>query len=224
MPYHGMSNNSVEQYNLSLGLGGNIRSRFIFDVKAGFRSYEAMPFDVVYLNSYGGTMSEMLSALAYLNGTAAYANLKFKWESRNLSVDSRFDIEKTMFKKSEKDAYFYFEPSRVSGFVNATYNWKKRIFAGVSAEFASRRDGRTLTKNFESETVGGETGWKLKSIMVNDSSIPAWVNLGVHAEFAFSRKMSFWVRGENLLDMNIQRVPLYTDGGIGFTAGICLNL
>lgn len=224
MPYHGMSNNSVEQYNLALGLGGNIRSRFIFDVKAGFRSYEAMPFDVVYLNSYGETMSEMLSALAYLNGTAAYANLKFKWESRNLSIDSRFDIEKTMFKKSEKDAYFYFEPSKFSGFVNATYNWKKRIFAGVSAEFASKRDGRTLTKNFESETVGGETGWKLKSIMVNDSSIPAWVNLGVHAEFAFSRKMSFWVRGENLLDMNIQRVPLYTDGGIGFTAGICLNL
>lgn len=109
-------------------------------------------------------------------------------------------------------------------FVNATYNWKKRIFAGVSAEFASKRDGRTLTKNFESETVGGETGWKVKSIMVNDSGIPAWVNLGVHAEFAFSHKMSFWVRGENLLDMNIQRVPLYTDGGIGFTAGICLNL
>ena len=50
------------------------------------------------------------------------------------------------------------------------------------------------------------------------------MNLGVYAEFAFTRKLSFWLRGDNLLNADIQRVPLYTEGGIGATVGICLNL
>jgi hypothetical protein len=33
-----------------------------------------------------------------------------------------------------------------------------------------------------------------------------------------------WARGGNLLNMTIQRTPLYAQGGISFTVGICLNL
>ena len=54
--------------------------------------------------------------------------------------------------------------------------------------------------------------------------VPGWLNLGLHAEYAFNNKLSFWLRGENLLNMKIQRYGMYMDGGVGFTAGICLNL
>ena len=108
------------------------------------------------------------------------------------------------FKNADAKA---FEPARYSGGIDATYNWRRRLFFGASVEFASRRAGKI-------ELPAG----------LSNAYVPAWVDLGVHAEYAFTRKLSFWVRGENLLDMNIQRTVLYTTGGIGFTAGICLNL
>ena len=55
-------------------------------------------------------------------------------------------------------------------------------------------------------------------------SIPAYADLGLSFEYALSRKLSLWARGGNLLNMTIQRTPLYAEGGINFTAGICLNL
>ena len=54
--------------------------------------------------------------------------------------------------------------------------------------------------------------------------IPLYVNLGVEAEYAVTKKFSVWLRGDNLLNMNVQRFPCYNAGGIGFTAGIILNL
>ena len=54
--------------------------------------------------------------------------------------------------------------------------------------------------------------------------IPLYVNLGVEAEFALTRKFSLWLRGDNLLNMNVQRFPCYSSGGIGATAGIIVNL
>ena len=57
-----------------------------------------------------------------------------------------------------------------------------------------------------------------------DSVIPGYADLGVNFEWVTSRKLSLWARGGNLLNMTIQRTPLYAQGGISFTVGICLNL
>ena len=54
--------------------------------------------------------------------------------------------------------------------------------------------------------------------------IPLYVNLGVEAEFALTKKFSLWLRGDNLLNMNVQRFPCHNAGGIGVTAGIIVNL
>ncbi len=192
-----MSNNSVEQYNLALGFNGNIASRFRYDVKIGYRSFEAMPMGSISAKSdMQGNV--YIPNLAFVDGTAVYSDIILQWKSRNFALDSWFSINASDMNDSE---FIFFEPARYSGGIDAEYNWEKRIYFGVSVEFASHR------KDYHS--VYG---------------IPAWTDLGCHAEYVFSRKLSFWVRGENLLNMNIQKAPLYTTGGIGFTTGICLNL
>ena len=200
-----MSNNSVERYNLALGFSGNIASRFRYDVKVGYRSFESMPMDYV-LDALISAGKHQITGygIAYEDGTAVYSDLKMQWESKDFALDSWFRINAVDFKNADAKA---FEPARYSGGIDATYNWRRRLFFGASVEFASRRAGKI-------ELPAG----------LSNAYVPAWVDLGVHAEYAFTRKLSFWVRGENLLDMNIQRTVLYTTGGIGFTAGICLNL
>ena len=54
--------------------------------------------------------------------------------------------------------------------------------------------------------------------------VPAFADLGISLEYAFTRKFSLWIKGGNMLDMTIQYTPLYSESGIYFTAGICLNL
>ena len=56
-----------------------------------------------------------------------------------------------------------------------------------------------------------------------EAKIPGYADLGINFEYAFNRRISLWARGGNLLNMTIQRSPLFAEGGINFTAGICLN-
>ena len=86
-------------------------------------------------------------------------------------------------------------PAALTGDVAVEYNWNRRIFAGVDCEFASKRN-----------VVAG------------------YADLGLNLEFAATRSLAFWFRGGNLLNMAIQRNPLYAEKGINFTLGICLNL
>ena len=53
--------------------------------------------------------------------------------------------------------------------------------------------------------------------------VPGYADLGVSAEYAMNKKIAFWLRGGNLLNMEIQRDILYAEKGISFTAGICLT-
>ena len=91
-------------------------------------------------------------------------------------------------------------PASFSGDISALYTWNKRINAGVDCNFAASR--------------ASQAGFK----------VPGYADLGVYAEYVLNRNLSFWLRGGNLLNMEIQRNLLYAEKGINFTAGICLNL
>ena len=93
-----------------------------------------------------------------------------------------------------------FAPASFTADAEVVYNWRKRLFAGVDCIFASsRRNGEGVT-------------------------IPYYADLGVYAEYAMNGKLSFWLRGGNLLNMEIQRNLLFAEKGINITGGICLNL
>ena len=90
--------------------------------------------------------------------------------------------------------------SAVEGDVAFAYDWNSRINAGVDCNFATARSSAA--------------GFR----------VPGYADLGVYGEYALNRKISFWLRGGNLLNMEIQRNLLFAEKGINFTAGICLNL
>lgn len=89
-------------------------------------------------------------------------------------------------------------PSALSGEASFSYNWKKRVFVGADCGWATGRGNSTY-------------------------DVPGYADLGVYAEYVATRKMAFWLRGGNLLDMKIQRNLLFAEKGISFTLGIKLN-
>ena len=91
-------------------------------------------------------------------------------------------------------------PALLKGDMAAEYSWMKRLDAGLDCEFSLSR--------------ASSAGFV----------VPGYADLGIFAEYAMNRKLSFWLRGGNLLNMEIQRNLLYAEKGINFTAGICLTL
>ena len=214
-PYYGRShspllNNTSEKFNVGGGFNGNIAGRFLYDVKLGYARYGSAAVDALQLVYADTELLTVLPGIDYRDYGAFYTDLRFGWESRSVSVDSRFRIISTDIDKDEARC---FEPAFFSGDLRARYNYRRRIFAGITADFASRRRGHAVTSN----TLG--------SLMTSHLAyIPLYVNLGVEAEFALTKKFSLWLRGDNLLNMNVQRFPCHNAGGIGVTAGIIVNL
>ncbi|MBQ9172121.1 MAG: hypothetical protein IJ161_00130 [Bacteroidales bacterium] len=157
-----------------------------------------------YSRVRNGLLDAMLSdesGVTYQKYNLIFGDLRFAYDGKPVLVDGGLDVNVTDIYKKERTA---FEPAKFSGDLRVRYNYRDRIIGGIFAEGASARRGHDMG------------GYELK--------IPGFVNLGLQAEFAFSRKISFWAEAGNLLNMNIQRHPMYSDPGLSLIGGIILNL
>ncbi len=199
----GLMDVTVERVSVALGLEGRLGSNFSYDLRGGYACYANELFDAVSV-----VMDDETSALQYLPGFgySAYQKLfaqmdwllSFDW----LQFDGALQYKHVW---GMKNAEGLFAPSAFTGDVNCEFNFNKRIFVGVDCDFATARKG-TIT-GYSSNVV-----------------IPGYADLGVNLEYAVSRAFSVWARGGNLLNMTIQRNPLFAEKGVSATVGICLNL
>ena len=191
--------NTVERISLSAGMKGNIASRFSYSLEAGYRNFGNAP--TASLSLAGG---RLLPGLGYSAFQMFYAALDCSWVSQDVEISGWLRYRTTDI--AERNP-FLFAPSAFTGYADFTYNWKKRIFAGVGCGFSAARHAAGAFPEFP-----------------EGITVPGYADLGVYFEYAFTRKFSLWLKGGNLLDMTIQRTPLFAESGISFTAGICLNL
>lgn len=201
-----MLDNTKEKINFSAGVKGNLAARFQYDLKAGYAVVGKGMFDKVVRNANvnGGTVRLYCPEVIFEDYKSFYSQFLFAWKSRNVNVDGDVHYQTTEFDHPEDNM---FKPSELTGDLRVLYNWNNRISAGVNCSFSSSRKGYI------------ENG-----LTVVPATIPAYTDLGLYAEYQFSRKMSFWMYGGNLLNQNIQLHPFEPNTGIYFTAGICLNL
>jgi len=219
-----VSMNTIERFNARLGFRGNIASVFRYDISGGYASYDGYRHSVVgydpstlasslYLGTRPMLMIGTGTFYGYDAASVAYAELKAALDLGSFLMDGSLTYTHTdLLKKGVAG----FSLSPLVGNISVSYNWKDRIMAGVHADGAVRRQGVWgYSVDYDPDIV---------SIWTEHATIPGFVNLGFDASYAFNRKLSFWLKGDNLLCQTIQRTPLYAEKGIKFTAGICLNL
>lgn len=206
-----LMDNTVERVRAALGLEGRIGGRFSYDLSGGFASYKSAVLDAVsvYANPAAVNESEKniyLPGIGYAPYQKLFAQADFCWKTDRIRTDGVF-VYNYVF--GLDNAAGLFAPAAFSGDVAFEYNWSRRIFAGIDCAFATARTG----------SVGSLSGTVLR-----EAVIPGYADLGLSLEVAVSRWLSVWLRGGNLLNMTVQRNPLYAERGISVTAGICLNL
>jgi hypothetical protein len=190
---------TAERFRATAGFDGRIGSAFSYNVFGGYTDYASGLLDAVALVSDNGD-GHYVAGVGYAAYSAAYAGVNLLFRNDRVTASRNFVYSDYKGSAFAADSYCL-KPSAFKGDVAVEYNYNRRILAGVDCRFAS---ARTLA----------------------DSSyeMPAYADLGIELQYVTSRRLSFWLRGGNLLGMTIQRNPLYAEKGVYFTAGICLNL
>ena len=214
-PLYAMSDNSfientVETINISLGINGNIATKFKYILKGGFVNFANAPVYALSARRTGDLQPniDLYPLLNYSSYEMTFADLAFKWNSQDLDLVGEFTYKNTDLLNSSKSVGF--APSAFTTSLSATYNWSKRIYLGLDCDYSSSRKGRVYTD-------------------VADASFPIYelpyfVDLGLRAEYMYNNSISFWLRGSNLLNMPIIYNPAIVENGINFTIGFCYNL
>ena len=187
---------SLVRVGPEFGLEGKITDFFSYDLKGGYSLEAASPVSALVLN--GGTYAP---ALGYADMQTWYAGFDWKLSLKSFRFDGGLKYTHLLSMQQAPENVYFVRPSEWTANASAVYNWNKRLYAGIDCVAAS----------------SGKTG----DIAVY---VPYYVDLGAFVEYAVNKKFSVWLRGGNLLDMEIQRNLLYAEKGINFTAGLCLNL
>ena len=188
----------VEHVNVAAGARGNIGRRFRYDTKIGYAVYSNAVLWGFYSNPnlYGGGWHP---AVYRHNYGLFYADFAGGWTSEHVDVDAHLRYQSS----SLKAGYMVFAPAAFVAQAKVLYNWAERIKLGVDLDASTDR-----LSQWEGEEDGPVFG------------LPGYADLGLYAEYGFTRKFAVWVRGGNLLNMEVQRTPFHAERGIYFTAGL----
>ena len=125
-----------------------------------------------------------------------YVKANAGWKSETIDVDTNIYYGYTPI--PDLKGQVLFAPAPFKAQAHAFYIWGGRIKGGVTADIRSRLPGPVV--------------------------VPGYVDLGLQASLQMTRKLGFWLKGGNLLNQTIQRVPFYAEKGIYFTIGATLSL
>ena len=191
----------VEHVNVAAGARGNIGRRLHYDTKIGYALYSnAVLWGFGVINNLGrdGYTPIWHPAICRENYGLFYADFAGGWKSEHLDIDTHLRYQYSSLKG---DNYMVFAPAAFVAQAKIMYNWGDRIKVGVDLDASTDR----LAQDEEGVPVFG---------------LPGYADLGLYAEYGFTRKFAIWVRGGNLLNMEVQRTPFHAERGIYFTAGL----
>ncbi|MCR5003310.1 MAG: TonB-dependent receptor [Bacteroidales bacterium] len=179
------------------GLKGNFSSKFTYDLRFGFRDVDGGLFETLYYRN-----DVMLPGIVYASYKQIFGEVNLGWKSEKWLADASLAFRNNFM---DDKGIELFEPAKMSGNISAMYLFHARAKAGVTAEFAAKRT-RFFTR------------------AAQELEVPGYLDLGLYGEYQYNRKLSFWAKGFNLLNADIQRNVGYVEGGIGFTVGAIFSL
>lgn len=204
---------TVNTFDAGIGISGRVRSIFQYGAEAGYaRYYNAPMVGIGILYSIPSDESSSVSehftpVVNMMNYNLLYAGLNGVLGTDRVDASARVRLQKSLKPEMEKGVFAVTLPV-ISGSADFVYNWNRRVFAGLSAEWASSREGEDLYSSYGN---------------FNDCHVPGWIDLGVTAEFRMNNHFSIWAEGRNLLNQTVMRNFMIAEKGPYATAGICLN-
>lgn len=208
---------SSESVNFRAGLKGNAGARLQFNLSSGYVICKNGLLDAITnINTWNPLYC---ASYAYRDYDLFDVSASMLWKSPRMDVDA---YAKYQMLTIAADARGYVAPAPVLAGLSATYNWNRRVFAGVSVGVAGARKGYVTSRYYDlSESALGEAG---ESVTDNEITVPGYVDLGVNFRYVINPKWSIWAKGGNLLNDAVQQYFMHCERGANFTLGFCWNI
>jgi hypothetical protein len=195
---------TVNAFDAGIGVSGQVRHLLQFGADAGFARYLNAPLlGIVTLANVQYPIGVMIDYdLLYLEANGSLS-------SDRVDAAANLRVQKSNLKPETKVVHYAVTLPVFTGGADFVYNWNRRVFAGLTAEWATSRKGESIYSAYGP---------------AYDCVVPGWIDLGVTAEFRINSRFSVWAEGRNLLNQTVMRNFMIAEKGPYFTAGICLNL
>lgn len=209
----GLSDASVNSFDASIGLSGRIGHRLQYKLDGGFARMFNAPMQ-------GLGSADFLNPFSFWYDMAdydlLYGDISASWLSDRLEVSTDMRLQKAEFHTLGYPASL----PAFSGTGLIRYNWNKRVYAAVSAEWATKRHIDGLIADFGPEALHSQDFAAGSA----EYHIPGWVDLGVSLEYKTGSRLSVWAKGGNLLNQMVLRDLVVAERGPYFSVGISVTL
>lgn len=168
---------------------------------AGRFSYDAKVGYQWMDNAFGWSyFSDLTPTMVYVSPLKTfYVDVVAGWKSSSWDISANVHYGNTPMPRLKTEVEKnVFAPAPFLARGHVLYTWNGRIKGGATIEARSAMKGK--------------------------NPVPAYQDLGLVAEYAFSRNITFWLKGGNLLGQSIQRIPFHAEGGIYAVAGLRMVL
>lgn len=187
------------------GLRGQIRNKFSYNIYAKYAVHKGL---LQYIGMPSVPNPDSRLTAVYSNHREFSAGAVLKWESRSFCAAT--SVEYSDYTKSRKgtlgDGFRAIGYAPFKWDVDAAWNYRERIWIGITSNF------RSATPSWNATFFDKEIDFK------------AYLNLGINARYSINRNLSVYLKGENLLNSQIQHYPQYLEKGLSFTAGVLVKL
>lgn len=207
-----LSRATVNDFDASLGLSGRISHRLQFKLDGGYARVFNSP-----MQGLGDLTRESPFRYGYdmADYDMIYGDLGASWVSDRLEITSDMRFQKTDLQNTGRVA----TPAPFSGHALVRYNWNKRVYAGVSAEWATSRSFRGAEKPLNNDGQMPDDSF----IQHYSCLIPGWVDLGISTEYRINSRLGVWAKGSNLLNHMVMRNLMVAERGLSFTVGASMS-
>ena len=191
-------------YDAEMGIAGRVGAKLQYKVGLGYRSVK----------------NELAESVQCFTGSYIAFPQMLRVNYNLLHFDAQMDFTAERYKaafdltlqKSDFDPFVEAVAlPKVKASGSFTYNWNKRIYAGISASYMGRR-----TQQYLMTTDTAECGIATK--------IPGYLDLGLNAEYRYNHRLSFWLRSGNLLCQSVYQQVLFARRSPWFTLGLTFAL
>lgn len=138
---------------------------------------------------------ESQAVLRYADYNLAYMGAALSYRKAAYEINADLAYRKMSYELSGAD---FFELPAFTGNLDFTYNWIERIYIGMNLGIQSSRHSQLY------------------------DSLPAYVDLGIHASAQLNSYLSLWAKGENLLASRVEEIPFTAQRWPKISLGLCL--
>lgn len=180
------------------GVKGFVKKRLYYDLNFGWEYYKHLPeYGIVRDDAYGYFIRPVLQRVSY---NIPVTNLCLKYDWNNLDFRSKIRVNLPAGIPEYSGAFL---PHLFECDFGMHYNWRNRLYMGGDLKVASSRSGY-----FENTVY----------------HIPGYCDLHLQGEYKVNDKIGVRLIADNVLNMTIQQVPLFSRPPFSISAGICVNL